>query len=111
MLSERGVPPYFPAIYKVWGDGRSIIASTSEGSGKRKGRSQMDETTYYAARKMRWDRVYASGSNDDESVAAANACGGTMGTTTEGYASAGPRRQMRIGPGPVRALKRQTRKV
>ena len=63
----------------------------------------MEETTYYAARKMRSDRVYASGRNDGESVAAVNACGGTMGTTTEGYASAGPRRQMRIGPGPVRA--------
>ena len=63
----------------------------------------MDETTYYAARKMRWDRVYVSGSNDGESVAAANACGGTMGTTTEGYASAGPRRQMRIA---VRELAR-----
>ena len=44
----------------------------------------MDEITYYAARKMRWDRVYASGKNDGESVAAMNACGGTMGTTTEG---------------------------
>jgi hypothetical protein len=63
----------------------------------------MDEITYYAARKMRWDRVYASGKNDGESVAAMNACGGTMGTTTEGYASAGPQGQMRIGPGPVRA--------
>ena len=55
----------------------------------------MEEITYYAARKMRWDRVYASGQNDGESVAAMNACGGAMGTTTEGYASA--------GPGPVRA--------
>ena len=52
---------------------------------------------------MRWDRVYASGRNDGESVAATNACGGTLGTTAEGYASAGPRRQLRTGPGPVRA--------
>ena len=72
-------------------------------SGKRKGKSQMEETTYYAARKMRSDRVYASGRNDGESVAAVNACGGTLGTTAEGYASAGPRRQLHTGPGPVRA--------
>ena len=89
MLSERGVPPYFPAISKDWGDGRDVIASTREGSGKRKGTSQMEETSYYAARKMRWDRVYASGRNDGESVAAVNACGGALGTTAEGYASAG----------------------
>ena len=61
MLSERGVPPYFPAICKDWGDGRGVIASASEGSGKRKGKSQIQEISYYAARKMRWDRVYASG--------------------------------------------------
>jgi hypothetical protein len=42
ILSERGVPPYFPEIYKDWGDGRRIIASTSEGSGKRKGRQEPD---------------------------------------------------------------------
>jgi hypothetical protein len=37
----------------------------------------MQETTYYTARKMQWDRVHASGQNDGESVAAVNACGGT----------------------------------
>ena len=35
MLSEKGVPPYFPAVSKDWGEGRRIIASAREGSGKR----------------------------------------------------------------------------
>ena len=57
MLSEKGVPPYFPAISKDWGEGRRIIASAREGSGKRKAgktkdKSEMEETSYYAARKM-----------------------------------------------------------
>ena len=107
MLSEKGVPPYFPAISKDWGEGRRIIASAREGSGKRKAgkmkdKSEMEETSYYAARKMRWDRVYASKTNDGESVAALNACGGTVGTTTLGFASAGPRNWDKIGPIPVR---------
>jgi hypothetical protein len=107
MLSERGVPPYFPAISKDWGEGRRIIASAQEGSGKRKAgkmkdKSEMEETSYYTARKMRWDRVHASKTNDGESVAALNACGGTIGTTTLGFASAGPRNWDRIGPIPVR---------
>ena len=107
MLSARGVPPYFPAISKDWGEGRRIIASAREGSGKRKAgkmkeKSEMEETSYYEARKMRWDRVHASKTNDGESVAALNACGGTLGVTTLGYASAGPRNWDTIGPIPVR---------
>ena len=89
-LSEAAVPPYFPRITSEWGAGRDQAVSARAGTGKRK-ESEVEELAYYAARRLRWDRVRASGANDGQLVSVGSASGAMLGLTRGGNASAGPR--------------------
>ena len=89
-LSEEIVPPYFPRITSEWGAGHDKAVSARAGTGKRK-ESEVEEVAYYAARRLRWERVRASGANDGQLVSVGSASGALLGETRSGNASAGPR--------------------
>lgn len=88
VLSKTAVLTYFPDVDSEWGAGKHVAVTPAEAR----------KLDIYAARKLRWDVVRASGSNGSEMVpcrsgsATAPGSGTPLGRTATGAASAGPRK-------------------